>query len=98
MTSYERAEIKRLPKQYRPLTAIEYILYAVLYSLPLVGVVLLIWHSMSSKNINRRSYARSCILLVVLYVIFIAVIVALMLTNVINYNTFVESTIPDMGI
>mgnify|MGYP003300956317 CR=1 FL=1 len=59
MTSLERAEIRRLPKKYRPLGAWGYFWYNILFSIPVIGLIALIVCSASSKNIVRRGYARS---------------------------------------
>ena len=66
MNQYERNEIANLPPQYRPLTAWGYFGYTILFSLPIIGVILLIVFALSSSNINRRSFARSyfCLLIV----------------------------------
>lgn len=46
-------------EQFRPLTPWAYVGYSVLFSIPLIGLILLIVFSFSDNNINRRSYARS---------------------------------------
>lgn len=45
--------------QYKPLSPWAYFGYNILFSLPLVGFILLIVFSFSDDNINRRNYARS---------------------------------------
>lgn len=80
MTSFEKAEIRRLPKKYRPMNAWGYFWHSILYALPVVGWVCLIWGACSDKNINRRSYARSyfCAYVVVLVLVMVvAVLTAL---------------------
>ncbi len=65
-----------VPPEYKPLGAWTYFLYAVLFSLPLVGLVSLIVLSCGgATNINLRNYARSyfCGLLVALVVAAIVV-------------------------
>ena len=52
-------EESRLPEQYRPLSAWAYFGYNLLFSIPLVGFILLIVFALSNDNINRRNYARS---------------------------------------
>lgn len=46
-------------EQFRPLSPWAYVGYSVLFSIPIVGLILLIVFSFSDSNINRRSYARS---------------------------------------
>ena len=60
-----------IPNQYKPLSPWAYFGYSLLFSIPLVGFILLIVFSFSNDNINRRNYARSfwCALLVALILI-----------------------------
>ncbi len=83
MTSLERAEIRRLPKKYRPITAWGYFWYSVLFSIPLIGLICLIAFSLSDKSIPRRSYCRSIWLTILIGVIFtlvLAVVVFVLVT------------------
>ncbi len=88
MTSLERAEIRRLPKKYRPITAWGYFWYSVLFAIPLIGLICLIAFSLSDKSIPRRSYARSIWLALLIGIIFAVIIslalLVLVLTNVIT--------------
>lgn len=62
--------------KYRPLGMWEYFLYSILFSIPVVGFILLVVFSFDGSNINRRNYARSffcgTILLLVIVAIFLA--------------------------
>ena len=62
MTSFEKAEIRRLPKKYRPMNLFGYVWRTLLYIIPVLGLVFLIRGACNSKNISRRSYARSFLL------------------------------------
>lgn len=48
-----------VPPEYRPLGAWAYVGYSLLFSLPVVGLICLIVFSLSDSNLNRRNYARS---------------------------------------
>lgn len=65
-------------EQFRPLSPWAYFGYSILFSLPLIGFILLIVFSFSNNNINLRSFARShwCG-----YVIFAAVLIILLATG-----------------
>ncbi|MBP3308721.1 MAG: hypothetical protein J6L90_04685 [Clostridia bacterium] len=76
MTSLERAEIRRLPKKYRPITAWGYFWYTVLFAIPLIGLICLIAFSFSDKSIPRRSYCRSIWLSLLIGIIFAVIVVA----------------------
>lgn len=76
MNSYEKEEISRLPEKYRPMTAWGYFGYQLLFSIPLVGFILLIVFSFSNGNISRRSFARSyfCFLIIVIAIVVIVLL------------------------
>lgn len=59
--------------EYKPIGAWGYIGYNILFSLPIVGIILLIVFACSNENINRRNYARS-FLLVMLIAIVLAIV------------------------
>jgi len=71
-------EEQNLPAKYKPLGAWAYFGYSLLFSIPLVGFILLIVFSFSDDNINRRNFARSywCALLVGIIIGFILIILA----------------------
>ncbi len=66
----ENAQNIQIPYSYKPLSPWAYFGYGLLFSIPLVGFILLIVFSFSNDNINRRNYARSywCALLVAVIV------------------------------
>ncbi len=57
-----------VPEENRPLSPWAYFGYGILFSIPVIGLILLIIFSFAGKNINRRNFARSywCKLIVVL--------------------------------
>lgn len=72
----KKNEIKQLPAKYRPLSAWAYFGYTILFSIPLVGFILLIVFSFMNDNINRRSFARSyfCVIILGLILMGIAIL------------------------
>ncbi len=81
-----------VPPYYRPIKPWGYIGYMLLYSIPLVGFIMLIVNAVSEENINRRNFARSYLWLMLLsfiiwLVIFIiAVVVGVVAGGSVNYN------------
>ena len=71
MNDFER---EHLPSVYKPLSPWAYFGLNLLYCVPVIGWVFLIWHAISGKNINRRNFARSffCIYVVVIVLILLA--------------------------
>ena len=49
----------RIPDEYRPLSPWAYVGYNILFSIPIVGFILLIVFSVGNGNINLKNYARS---------------------------------------
>ena len=46
-------------ERFRPMSPWGYFGYSLLFSIPLIGLILLIVFSLNNENINRRNYARS---------------------------------------
>ena len=64
-----------IPEEYKPITMWGYFGYEILFSIPCVGLILLLVFAFGgTKNVNLRNFARSyfcfVILLVVLFAIF----------------------------
>ena len=72
---------EELPSQFRVMSPWAYFGLEILYTIPVVGFIFLIIHSFSSKNLNRRSFARSywCALLIVGGIALVAVILGAIL-------------------
>lgn len=83
MTTFEKAEIRRLPKKYRPMGAWSYFWHSILYAIPVLGWVCLIWGACSDRNINRRSYARTYFVAWAIAILMVAVVAILVATGVI---------------
>ena len=54
--------------RYKVVSPLKYAWYAILFSIPYVGLIFLISFAFSEKNIHRRNYARSffCIVIILL--------------------------------
>ena len=63
--------------EYKPIGAWGYIGYNILFAIPIIGFILLIVFAVSRDNINRRNYARS-FLLVMLIAIVLAVVAGIL--------------------
>lgn len=57
-----------IPLNYKPISAWGYIGYNFLFAIPLVGLILMIVFACSNENINRRNYARSYLILMLLVI------------------------------
>lgn len=64
----------KIPVEYRPLSPWAYFGYNILFSLPVIGFILLIIFSLSNSNINRRNYARSFIVIYIIIIIAVTII------------------------
>ncbi len=66
-----------IPEEYKPISMWGYLGYELLFSLPIVGLVLLIVFSVGgTKNRNLKNFARSyfCFLLIVIFLIILIMI------------------------
>ena len=59
-----------IPSNLRPISAWGYVGYQILFSIPLIGFILLIVFAFSDSNINRRNFARSYFAMFLLALIF----------------------------
>ena len=73
--------LNSLPDEYRPLSPWAYFGYAVLFSIPLVGLVFVFVFAFNNSNINRRNFARSYFCVYVVVVILSALYVLLIMKN-----------------
>ena len=70
-------DYNNLPPEYRPISMWGYFGYEILFSIPIVGFILLLVFSFGgTKNVNLRNFARSYFCLLILVVIF-AIVVAI---------------------
>lgn len=62
--------------KYRPLSPWAYFGYQILFALPVIGIILLIFYSLSDSNINRRNFARSyfCVYVLAIVIVIISVV------------------------
>ena len=71
---------EQLPEKFKPMGAWGYFGHSLLFSIPLVGLILLIvFAAGGTKNINKRNYARSyfCGLLIVAVIAIVALVLFL---------------------
>ena len=73
-------------EQFRPISAWGYVGYTILFCIPVIGWIIWIIFAFSSKNINRRSYARSFFCQFLLWLIIFIVLVVLAHFNVGNFR------------
>ena len=64
--------------QYKPLSPWGYVGYYLLFSIPIIGFILMIVYALSDDNINRRNFARSFFCIFLLVIIIIIVLFALL--------------------
>lgn len=70
-------DYNNLPDEYRPISMLGYFGHEILFSIPIVGfIVLLVFSFGGTKNVNLRNFARSYFCFLIVIVIF-AIIVAI---------------------
>lgn len=83
--TYQQVSIENIPEQYKPISSWGYVGYTILFSIPFIGLILLIIYALSNENINRRNFARSYFCFVLLLVILIVAIGASLLEVIQEY-------------
>ena len=78
---------QQIPMQYRPLSPWAYFGYSLLFSIPVLGFILLLVFSFSNENINRRNYARSFFIGFILVLIISIIIGVLAATGAIAFGS-----------
>ena len=83
-----------IPQNFRPISAWGYVGYQILFSIPLIGFILLIVFSFDSSNINRRNFARSYFCILLLSIIFVGVFIGLFFALGLSISEFdIESLV-----
>lgn len=61
-----------ISEEYRPISPWGYIGYQILFSIPIIGIILILIYSFgnSNKNINLKNFAKSYLYIVLIIVIF----------------------------
>lgn len=83
--TYQQVSIENIPEQYKPISSWGYVGYTILFSIPFIGLILLIIYALSNENINRRNFARSYFCFVLLLVILLVAIGASLLEVIQEY-------------
>lgn len=87
-----------IPQNFRPISAWGYVGYQILFSIPLIGFILLIVFSFDSSNINRRNFARSYFCILLLSIIFVGVFIGLFVALGLSISEFdIESLVDSIN-
>lgn len=102
MNKYEKDEINSLPYKYRPMTVGAYIGYGILFGIPLIGFICILIFSFNRGSINRRSYARYWLFVILLVVALIGITVGVLFATgtmdvIIDFVKDYIETLPKLG-
>lgn len=78
-----------IPNEYRPLSPWGYIGYNVLFSIPIIGLILMIVFALDDSYIARRNYARSylwALLIGILITVLITILFTILGVSLKNLN------------
>lgn len=79
--------LEDLPPELKPMSAWGYVGWGILFSIPFIGLILVIIFSCVSGNINRKRFARSFLCWLLIAAILITILI---LAGVISWNQFVN--------
>ncbi|MBQ8310848.1 MAG: hypothetical protein IJX80_07550 [Clostridia bacterium] len=80
-----------IPASYKPISAWGYFGYRLLYSIPVIGWIILIIHAIGASNINVRRHARSYFCTFLLVVLIAAIFAVLIMVSGIFNNIDTEA-------
>ena len=71
------SDINNIPEKYRPISMWGYFGLEILFSIPVVGFIILIVYALGgTKNVNKKNFARSYFCFVIIFVVIAAIFVA----------------------
>ena len=71
------SDVNNIPEKYRPISMWGYFGLEILFSIPVVGFIILIVYALGgTKNVNKKNFARSYFCFVIIFVIIMAILVA----------------------
>ena len=73
-----------VPAENRPLGPWAYFGYGLLFSIPVIGFILLIFFSFAGKNVNRKNFARSYWCWLILCIAIVLILLVVLLTGVLR--------------
>lgn len=69
-------DVNSIPGEYKPISMWGYFGYQILFSIPIIGWIMLIFYAfISNKNYNVRNFARSYFCYLIIFAIIIAIFV-----------------------
>lgn len=80
-------------ERFRPLSPWAYFGYGVLFSIPVIGLILVIVFSLSDGNVNRRNFARSFLIGLLVAVILTAILSAVIWAYITPHLSEIQNAI-----
>ncbi len=68
--------IYSIPDDYKPISMWGYFWYQILFSIPVIGTIILIFKAIGASNKNVRNFARSYFCVLVLVLIIVGILLA----------------------
>ncbi len=70
-----------IPSEYEPISMWGYFGYELLFSIPIIGFILLIILAITARNKNVKNFARSYFCFIIILLIFIGIVAAISAAN-----------------
>ena len=93
MNKADKEVARNLPQEFRPIGAWAYWGYSILFAIPIVGFIALIICACSRSNINRRSFARSYFIRLLIVAIVLLILFLCMRTLFMGYFAAIKAYI-----
>ena len=76
-----------IPDNYKPISPIGYVGYMVLFSIPLIGFIMLLVFAFGGSNKNVKNYARGTLILMIIIVVVSVLLSVVFGVSLSNLNT-----------
>ena len=86
-----------VPNNLKPLGTWTYVGYKILFRLPLIGLICAIIFAIDGSNINRRNYARSSIISMIIGIIIIIAYIIFLFILKNNFGELYQNIINDLA-
>lgn len=87
--SYKTTTIN-IPENYKPISAWGYVGYQLLFSLPIIGIIMLLVFAFGDGNVNLKNFARSYLLFLLIGIILSAIVLILFAAFGIGFTSFAK--------
>lgn len=80
-----------IPEKYKPISAWGYIGYQIVFSLPIIGLILLLVYAFGDGNVNVKNFARSNLIIILICLVLTIITLLIMAFLGVGLTSFVSN-------